>query len=78
MRSWRLSTCSTSTTRGCRASYSPTSRHHLVVDVEQFDKRQLRTWLESRVSSVQAKTWREIGERLGRLGYWEFEDYQPE
>ena len=27
MRSWRLSNCSTSTTRWCRASYSPTSRH---------------------------------------------------
>jgi Immunity protein 8 len=48
-----------------------------VVDVEHFDKRQLHTWLESRVSSVQAKTWREIGERLGRLGHLEFEDYQP-
>ena len=54
-----------------------TPRHHLVVDVEQFDKRRLRTWLESRVSSVQAWTWKEIDERLGRLGYWEFQDYQP-
>jgi len=48
-----------------------------VVDAEQFDQRQLRTWLESRVSGVQAETLGEIGERLGRLGYWEFEDYQP-
>jgi len=47
-------------------------------NVEQFDKRQLRTWLESRVNSVQAQTWTQMGERIGRLGYWEFEDYQPE
>jgi hypothetical protein len=32
------------------------ARHHLVVDVEQFDKRRLRTWLESRVSRVKAET----------------------
>ena len=53
------------------------ARYHLVINVEQFATPQLRTWLESRVSSVQADTWREIGERLGRLGHWEFEDYQP-
>jgi Immunity protein 8 len=49
-----------------------------VVNVEQFDKRRLRTWLESRISSLQADTWREIGGRPGRFGHWEFEDYQPE
>jgi tRNA A37 N6-isopentenylltransferase MiaA len=62
----------------CREVGLYDARPHLVVNVEQFAKRQLRTWLESRVSSVQADTWREIGERLGDLGHWEFEDYQPE
>jgi hypothetical protein len=28
------------------------------------------------VHEVQADTWAEIGERLSRLGYWEFEDYR--
>jgi Immunity protein 8 len=60
----------------CREVALYDARHHLVVDVEQFDKRQLRTWLESRVSNVQAETWRETGEQLGRLGQWEFEDYR--
>ncbi len=55
--------------------YDP--RHHLVVDVEAFDVSALRTWLAKRVQSVQADTWGEMGERLGRLGYWEFEDYRP-
>jgi len=62
----------------CREVGLYDARHHLVVNVEQFDKRQLGTWLESRVSSAEAETWTGIAERLGRLGYWEFEDYQPE
>jgi Immunity protein 8 len=61
----------------CREAGLYDARHYLVVDVEQFGKRQLHRWLESRVSNVQAETWGEIGERLGRLGYWEFEDYRP-
>ena len=62
----------------CREVGLYDARHHLVVNVEQFDKRQLRTWLESRVNSVHAQTWTQIGERIGRLGYWESEDYQLE
>lgn len=52
------------------------ARHHLVVNYEEFDQRALRTWLSARVEEVEAETWSEIGERLGRLGYWEFEDYR--
>lgn len=53
------------------------ARHHLVVNRDEFDQRALRTWLSARVEDVEADTWSEIGERLGRLGYWEFEDYRP-
>jgi len=52
------------------------ARHHLVVNVEDFDVRVLRAWLAARVQEVQAESWSEIGSRLGRLGYWEFEDYR--
>jgi Immunity protein 8 len=52
--------------------YNP--RHHLVVTLETFDQRTLRAWLEARVREVEAPTWREVAERLGRLAYWEFED----
>jgi hypothetical protein len=52
-------------------------RHHLVVTFEEFDQTALKTWLSARVQEVEAETWTEIGERLGRLGYWEFEDYRP-
>jgi hypothetical protein len=53
------------------------ARHHLVVTFGEFDQRALRTWLSARVEGVEADTWSEIGERLGRLGYWEFEDHRP-
>ena len=62
----------------CRAQgglYDP--RHHLVVTLDTFDKETLRAWLEARVRAVEAPTWGEVGGRLGRLGYWEFEDYTP-
>lgn len=51
------------------------ARHHLVVDFEEFDQRALRSWLSSRVEGIEADTWQQVGERLSRLGYWEFEDY---
>lgn len=63
----------------CRAQgglYDP--RHHLVVSLDTFDRQTLRAWLEARVRAVEAPTWREVGERLGRLGFWEFEDYTPD
>jgi len=60
--------------RGVGGIYNP--RHHLVVNLADFDARALEKWLTARVEEVQADTWSEIGERLGRLGYWEFEDYR--
>jgi hypothetical protein len=62
----------------CRADggmYDP--RHHLVVTMEMFDKKALLAWLEARVRGVEAPTWREVGEQLGRIAHWEFEDYTP-
>ena len=50
------------------------ARHHVVVSFEAFDRHALHRWLAQRVESVQADEWSEIGERLARLGYWEFED----
>jgi hypothetical protein len=52
------------------------ARHHVVVNLDFFDRNALQAWLARRVESVQADTWKELGERLGRLGYWEFEDYR--
>jgi hypothetical protein len=53
------------------------ARHHLVVNFEEFDQRALRAWFSARVQEVEGKTWADIGERLGRLGYRESDDYRP-
>ncbi|MBM0124542.1 Imm8 family immunity protein [Pimelobacter simplex] len=50
------------------------ARHHVVVSYESFDKNALRDWLAKRVDAVQADRWHEVAQRVGRLGYWEFED----
>jgi hypothetical protein len=50
------------------------ARHHLVVSYDEFNQRALRVWLAARVQEVTSDTWAGIGKRLGRLGYWEFED----
>jgi hypothetical protein len=52
------------------------ARHHLVVNLDDFDVRALRTWLAARVQEVEADTWSQIGERLGKLGRYEFEDHR--
>jgi hypothetical protein len=66
---WLAQTC-----RKVGGIYNPL--HHLVVDFEEFDKRALHALLAARVQEVQADTWTTVGERLARLGYWEFEDYR--
>ncbi|WP_179670089.1 Imm8 family immunity protein [Nocardioides thalensis] len=52
------------------------ARHHLVVNFETFDLRARRSWLSARVQKVEAETWSQVSERLGRFAYWEFEDYR--
>ena len=59
-----------------RAGGIYSARHHLVVNFKDFDQRAMRAWLSARVEAVEAENWTEIGERLGRLGLWESEDYR--
>jgi hypothetical protein len=64
--------------RACRtAGGIYDARHHLIVNLDEFDKRALHDWFALRVGRVEEGTWAEIAERLGRLGHWEFEDYRP-
>ena len=53
-------------------------RHHVIVDVDLFDRRKLQLWLQGRVRSVHRGTWTEVGAKLSRIGHWEFEDYDAE
>jgi hypothetical protein len=49
-------------------------RHHLIV--KQYDFARVTAFIRGYVESCTGATWAEVGEKVGRLGYWEFEDYQ--
>jgi hypothetical protein len=61
--------------RKARQSGPIIGRHLLIVeplvieDVERF--------LKEQVERLEAPDWRSLGEKLGRIGLWEFEDYRP-
>ena len=60
----------------CRDGEPFNGLHHVIVDGESFDERVLRRWLADRVQAVEAASWQGIADRLGRLGWWEFEEYR--
>lgn len=51
-------------------------RHHLIV--EAWDAQQVRDTVTRLFERESAEDWPRLAERLSRLGYWEFEDYQPD
>jgi len=55
-------------------------RHYLVV--ERYDPPRLRTLITELIEKCEGNSWQEVGEKVGRIGHWEFEDYklaaQPE
>lgn len=48
---------------------------HLVI-TRRFDWARVTDFLRGRFEQPEAATWSELGEKLGRIGYWEFEDYR--
>jgi Immunity protein 8 len=50
-------------------------RHHIVV--ARYDYEMIEAFLKTHAQSCQGATWRDVAERLARLGKWEFEDYRP-
>ena len=48
-------------------------RHHLVLAGFRWDL--VRSYIERRVKLCEGHSWKEVANCLGRLGYWEFEDY---
>ncbi|GLW06010.1 hypothetical protein Misp01_11400 [Microtetraspora sp. NBRC 13810] len=49
-------------------------RHSLIV--ARFDKDQIESYLRRRIDSLTANDWSSLAEKVARLGYWEFEDYE--
>lgn len=50
-------------------------RPHLLVF--RYDFKRLVSTVKSLVASIEGADWSEFGEKLGRFGHWEFEDYKP-
>ncbi|GEB64599.1 hypothetical protein SAT01_20470 [Sinomonas atrocyanea] len=50
-------------------------RHHLIV--EPLDLGVAVDFLRNQINSVEGPDWPTVGEKIARLGYWEFEDYRP-
>ena len=51
--------------------------HHVIVGSGTYDERVLHGWLQARVASAEAATWRGIADQLSLLGEWEFDSYRP-
>lgn len=49
-------------------------RHYLIVF--EYDYERLHSFISRYCADCSGATWREIAEKLGRLGKWEFEDYR--
>jgi hypothetical protein len=49
-------------------------RHHVVM--EEYDAARMRIFLTEEIESLEAPTWPELASKIGRIGKWEFEDYQ--
>jgi hypothetical protein len=49
-------------------------RHHLIVF--EYNYYNIFSKLQKYVDVLNFENWVEIGERIGRIAYWEFEDYQ--
>lgn len=49
-------------------------RHHLIVS--NYNYSLLSSTIKELVEHHSGDTWREVAEKVGRIGYWEFEDYR--
>lgn len=49
-------------------------RHHVIVD--PFDLTQAKEFIRGKFESAEAPDWSILGDKLARIGHWEFEDYR--
>lgn len=48
-------------------------RHHLIVN--DLNTAKIEAFLQDRLRRLDGDTWQQLAEKIGRIGYWEFEDY---
>lgn len=51
-------------------------RHTVITTLDAYSAEGLRSFLTRRVENVSGATWRDVAEKVARLGFWEFEDYR--
>jgi hypothetical protein len=49
-------------------------RHYIFVP--SIDPERVETAVRDRLRRIDADSWQDLAEKIGRLGFWEFEDYQ--
>lgn len=50
-------------------------RHYLLV--KEYDFSRILAFMTKYVNSLEAETWEQLAEKIGRVALWEFEDYRP-
>lgn len=50
-------------------------RHYLIV--ARYDFVALKRNIVRLIESCSGNSWQEVAQKVARIGYWEFEDYQP-
>jgi hypothetical protein len=61
--------------RRCVADSVVIGQHHIIVRVEDYSNRALRSFVDTWAASVQGADWNELANKLRGFGMWEFEDY---
>jgi len=49
-------------------------RHYIIVSEYSYER--IFSTIELYIKSIEGKSWDEIATKIGRIGAWEFEDYQ--
>ena len=57
-------------------NYEITLLRHVIV-MKRFDYDRLCSFVREYLSACSGATWDDVGQKVGRLGMWEFEDYKP-
>jgi hypothetical protein len=45
--------------------------------MKRFDHTQLEAFVERYCATCEGPSWRDVAQKVGRLGKWEFEEYEP-
>jgi hypothetical protein len=59
----------------CATEYFVVGRHYLII--AKYDWMALKSVVTKFIERCSGSSWQEVAQKVARIGYWEFEDYQP-